>query len=413
MKITFLVSRFPEISEQFIINQVIGLIDAGVDVRVLSIHRPSDTKKHSTVEEYRLRDRTEYIGVPESFLLRAVLALPLALYLVFAAPRAFLRCFDRRYTTGTLSLKLLFLLARLRGKKINLLHTHFGPNGILGAYLKDVGIAEKLVATFHGADINKYPKKHGRNAYARLFAAADLLTANTNFTKGRITDHGCPAGKIEILPVGLVMRDFIVPKQSLSSGTPPVILTVGRLVEKKGHRYALEAAAMLKARGIVFRYIIAGDGPLRRELEGITADLGLRDRVEFTGLMNNEEIKDLYGKGAVFVLPSVTAADGDMEGQGLVLQEAQAIGLPVVTTLHNGIPDGVLDGRSGYLVPEKDPNALADKIEKLLNDRELREKMGREGRLFVEKNYDIPLLTVRLLDAYRCYGLLKGSHSPA
>ena len=108
----------------------------------------------------------------------------------------------------------------------------------------------------------------------------------------------------------------------------------------------------------------------------------------------------LYSGATVFCLPSVTAASGDMEGQGLVLQEAQACGIPVVSTLHNGIPDGVLDGISGFLVPEKDPRSLADRIASILSDPALGARMGSAGREFALSKYDIAGLTARLLGFY-------------
>ena len=128
--------------------------------------------------------------------------------------------------------------------------------------------------------------------------------------------------------------------------------------------------------------------------------------VKFLGAVEQNEVLNLYQKAHIFILPSVTASNGDREGQALVLQEAQATGLPVVSTLHNGIPEGVLDGKSGFLVPERDVNALAERLNYLIEHPELWPKMGFAGRKFVEEKYDIKKLTQQLVEIYQ--NLIKG-----
>jgi colanic acid/amylovoran biosynthesis glycosyltransferase len=198
--------------------------------------------------------------------------------------------------------------------------------------------------------------------------------------------------------VGLRMEEH--PLVAPDGRRPRTVLTVGRLVEKKGHQYAIEAFARAHSAFPDAEYLIVGDGSLRRELEELSRSLGLGDSVRFLGAKRDRDVAALYSRATLFVLASVTAKDGDMEGQGLVLQEAQASGLPVISTLHNGIPDGVLDGVSGFLVPERDVGALADRMIELLGDAEERERMGRAGRAFVAGKYDAPILTRQLLELY-------------
>jgi colanic acid/amylovoran biosynthesis glycosyltransferase len=111
-------------------------------------------------------------------------------------------------------------------------------------------------------------------------------------------------------------------------------------------------------------------------------------------------LRKLFQEADIFVLTSVKATDGDMEGQGLVLQEAQAVGLPVLSTLHNGIPEGVIDGKSGFLVPERDVDALTERLQYLIEHPELWPEMGRCGRKFVEVKYDIKMLNSKLVRIY-------------
>ena len=153
---------------------------------------------------------------------------------------------------------------------------------------------------------------------------------------------------------------------------------------------------------------IAGEGFLRNELEKLAEDLHIKRYVKFLGAVEQKEVLKLYQQAHIFVLPSVTASNGDKEGQALVIQEAQAMGLPIVSTLHNGIPEGVLDGKSGFLVPERDVDALTEKLEYLIEHPEIWPDIGQYGRKFVEERYDIHKLNQRLVEIYQ--NLIEGKY---
>jgi colanic acid/amylovoran biosynthesis glycosyltransferase len=200
--------------------------------------------------------------------------------------------------------------------------------------------------------------------------------------------------------VGLDIKkfSFVGRKSNLTDGIK--VLTVGRLVEKKGLVYSIKAVAKVLKTYPNLQYQIVGDGTLKRQLHALIIRLGIEDKVKLLGWMNQDEVRELYEKAHIFVLPSVTARNGDQEGQGLVLQEAEAMGLPVISTLHNGIPEGVLDGQSGFLVGERDVDALANKLQYLIEHPEIWLEMGLAGRKFVEKHYDIEKLNDRLVEIY-------------
>ena len=170
----------------------------------------------------------------------------------------------------------------------------------------------------------------------------------------------------------------------------------------------IRALPLIAARYPDARYLIAGDGHLADRLRALAEELGVSSNVHFLGRLGSVEVRKLYARAAAFVLPSVTAPDGDMEGQGLVLQEAQFCGVPVVSTLHNGIPDGVLDGESGYLVPEGDSRALADAVLRLFDDPVAAERMGRAGHAFVAARYDVHALAKELVSWYKEITLHEG-----
>jgi colanic acid/amylovoran biosynthesis glycosyltransferase len=202
--------------------------------------------------------------------------------------------------------------------------------------------------------------------------------------------------------VGLFVHDYDNDKNDKKTETiPDSVLTVGRLEEKKGYRYALEAIAIVKETIPSIQYYIIGEGTLRAELVRYAEELGVSDCCHFLGAQDADTVRAYYQTRAAFMLASVTAANGDMEGQALVLQEAQASGLPVVSTLHNGIPEGVIPDETGFLVPEKDSAALAEKLIVLLRDAPLRERMGEAGRRFIAGKYDMARVVARLHDLYR------------
>jgi colanic acid/amylovoran biosynthesis glycosyltransferase len=151
----------------------------------------------------------------------------------------------------------------------------------------------------------------------------------------------------------------------------------------------------------VIEYQIAGDGPLRNDLENLIDDLNVNDHVRLLGWKRQEEIVELMKGASILLAPSVTGKDGDQEGIPVTLMESLAQGLPVLSTQHSGIPELVQDGKSGFLVPERDVDALAERLEYLVKHPELWPAMGRAGRDYVERHYDISKLNDQLAQLYQ------------
>jgi colanic acid/amylovoran biosynthesis glycosyltransferase len=400
MKIAFVVGKFPVLSETFIFNQIIGLIEQGHDVDIYSKIKPNYEKTHQDVEKYHLLNRTFYLTMPQNRIKRLIKAFYLFGINIHKGPICILSTLNiLKYGRAVISLHYFYLVLPFLGKRYDIVHCHFGPNGNLGIRLRKLGAIEcKIITSFHGYDVNEI---NSRQYYTELFKNGDAFTVNTEFTKRRILSLGAPNDRVNILPVGLEIEKYEYKKRVTSDRSVKVV-TVARLVEKKGIQYSIKAVAnviMRKPRRNI-HYNIAGDGPLRDELESLITELNMGDKIKLLGWLDQDEIRELYRKADIFVLSSVTAKNGDKEGQGLVLQEAQAVGLPVISTLHNGIPEGVLDGKTGFLVPEKDVETLADRIAYLIENPEDRIRMGRAGRKFVQQNYDIKKLNQRLLSIY-------------
>lgn len=295
-------------------------------------------------------------------------------------------------------------LRLLQGHRPSLIHAHFGIEGVYALPLaRRLGIP--LVTTFHGFDATlanwvllgspawaQYPML--RRTLAR---EGDLFICASSFIRERLLAMGFPEARTHTLYIGVDCRT-IRPRDHAEE--VPVILHVARLVEVKGTRYLLRAFAIVARRREGIKLVIIGDGPLGRSLRSLAASLGVKDRVQFLGALCHADVLAWMRKAAMLVLPGVHTATGRVEGLGLVLLEAAATGVPVIGCGVGGIPEGVIDGRTGYLVPERDPDALALRIGELLDRPAMRHRMGAEGRAFVERCFDIERQTARLETLY-------------
>lgn len=283
---------------------------------------------------------------------------------------------------------------------LDVVHAHFAPEGQAIAWLKQHGLLHApLVVSVHGFDITR-PLSSGKRPYGRLFRYADRIVVTTEFMMQQTLSLGCPSQKLRRNLIGLPLADFPFRPRTWRPGEVLRLLTVSRLVEKKGIRYAIEAIAKLRRRGLQVSYTVMGHGPLYRQLSKLAADLGISDAITFMGAASRAEVIAQMNLAHLFVFPSCTAADGDQEGQGMAALEAQACGIPVVASRHGGIPEIVLDGRTGLLVPEKDASAIASAIESLLARVDQWPNIGAQGRAFVASAFTLEQHTDRTLGIY-------------
>jgi len=428
LRIAVFTGIFPVVSETFILRQITGLLDQGHEVDVYADCKPdAGAPVHPEVAKYRLGERTTYMDMPPETapyempvwpitgrtwppgsatsthnLTRLVRAFPRICRCFITAPRLTCQAFSQsEYRYQAASLSAIYRLAKLcsQSKHYDALHAHFGPVGNSFRFAKQLWGAPLLVS-FHGYDFSAAPLKEGADMYARLFETADVITINSEFTREQVRKLGCPPAKLHKLPVGLDPDEFPFQERSVKPGEPVRILTIGRLVKKKGHEFSLRAFAEARQKHPHLHYDIVGDGPLRSTLENLVDQLGVREHVSFCGASDGAEVRRRIAASHLFVLASVNV-DGDQEGQGLVLQEAQAAGLPVLATLHGAFPEGIVPGQSGFLVPECDVDSLAERLNFLIEHPELWPAMGRQGRSFVEQHFDIRKLNLQLVDLYQ------------
>ena len=308
----------------------------------------------------------------------------------------------------------LFLLTRFpilfkqleRLGKLALIHAHFGPDGVYA-----MAIAEKLkipfLVTFHGYDITISRTgiwRTGKLLYYQLIfheeelkRKASAFIAVSQFIRSKLIEKGYPEEKIIQHYIGVNTEKF---SPSSKGSDERYVLCVGRHIQKKGIDTLLRAFAQVARKHPSVSLIQVGTGPMTAELQALATVLGINNRVRFLGAQPHEEVLKLMRGAEIFALPSQTAKDGNCEGLPIVLNEASACGIPVVSTWHSGIPEAVLDGETGFLVPERDDSALAEKLDTLLSDRALGKKMGQLGRLFVCEVFDIRKQTVKLEAIY-------------
>ncbi|EIQ0690017.1 colanic acid biosynthesis glycosyltransferase WcaL [Escherichia coli] len=364
MKVGFFLLKFPLSSETFVLNQITAFIDMGFEVEIVALQKGDTENTHAAWTKYNLAARTRWLqDEPTGKVAK----------LRHRASQT-LRGIHRKNTWQALNLKRYgaesrnLILSAICGQVVAPLHAdvfiaHFGPAGVTAAKLRELGVIRGKIATiFHGIDISsREVLNHYTPEYQQLFRRGDLMLPISDLWAGRLQKMGCPREKIAVSRMGVDMTRFS-PRPVKAPATPLEIISVARLTEKKGLHVAIEACRQLKEQGVAFRYRILGIGPWERRLRTLIEQYQLEDVVEMPGFKPSHEVKAILDDADVFLLPSVTGADGDMEGIPVALMEAMAVGIPVVSTLHSGIPELVEADKSGWLVPENDARALAQRL---------------------------------------------------
>ncbi|MDB5393121.1 MAG: glycosyl transferase [Rhodospirillales bacterium] len=285
-----------------------------------------------------------------------------------------------------------------------LIHAHFGVEGVYALPLaKRLGVP--LVTTFHGFDATlstaallSSPAWANYPLFRRQLARqGDLFLCASAFIRDRVLGMGFPDARTRIHYIGVDCQAIQPRDPGEETST---ILHVARLVEVKGTQYLIRAFDQLARRSANVELAIIGDGPLKRSLQALVKSLGLGHRVRFLGALPHAQVLAWMRKAAMLVLPSVRTSTGRVEGLGMVMLEAAATGVPVVGSRIGGIPEGIIDGQTGFLAPEKAPDALARRMGDLLDDSAMRLQMGSQARALVEERFDIRRQTEMLEGFY-------------
>lgn len=371
MRVGFVVGRFPSLSETFVISQMAGLKRRGFDVDVVCNGVAKDDRIDRRKEPLAtLMANTRDWWGPASVLRAAVPRLP-----------AMVRDKVSTALDATFARHL---------NACDVIVAHFGHNGARVARLKKWNVLKPPVVTiFHGYDVGVPIRESGFARYYDLFDHGALHLTVNDFFRRVLVEAGAPEARVAVHHMGIDARAIPYRWQSWRN-TPLELISVCRLTEKKGVEFALRALALLAASdpAIDWRYTVIGDGPLRGDLEELAAELGMADRVSFLGSLAHDDVKSWLRRSHAFVLPSVAASSGDIEGIPVALMEAMAAGLTVVSTHHSGIPELIEDRKTGFLAPERDIETLAARLAWVATNPEACEAVTQAARRKVETDFN-------------------------
>jgi len=300
------------------------------------------------------------------------------------------------------------ILAR---ERVRVIHAHFGPTACALFELKRrTGLP--LVTSFYSYDASMTPVlAEFRDRYRQLFEVGDVFLVEGPAMKKKLESLGCPSSKLEIQRIGIDPKEYRFTVREDPGRAPLRLLQCGRMVPKKGYRTALGALAEARRHDGRLELRIIGDGPDRPQLEERIRELDLQEAVTLLGACPREVFREELDRAHLYLQPSVKASDGDSEGGApTALLEAQAVGLPILTTRHDDIPQVVREGRSALLADEEDVGGLAANITLLAAEPLRWASMGRAGRAHIEARHDVRELAV---DPEIMYATLDRGAGPA
>ena len=403
IRLAYVMSRFPKITETFILYEIVELERRGIPVEVFPLLREQQPVVNP--EARPLVDRAHYQPLVSPAILAANAAR------IVGSPRSYASTWSEmlRGTWGNSNFFLgalayfpmtVHFAREMQRLGVTHIHAHFANHPALVALAAHRMTGIPFSFTAHGSDI------HVRQKFLdRKIEAASFVVTISDYNKRFMVEHcqGRHEEKIHVVRCG-VDAEVFRPSSTRTEGARYRIVCVASYEEVKGHRYLLDACARLRERGVDFVCDLVGDGPLQQDVAARVESAGLGSHVVMHGTMPRERVAAMMREADVVVLPSVFTARGDREGIPVVLMEAMAVGLPVVASRISGIPELVLDGRTGLLVEPTDSDGLARALEKICQDPALARSMGEAGRRHVLKEFDLQKNTEQLIELFREVG---------
>lgn len=283
-----------------------------------------------------------------------------------------------------------FFVEQARKHKPDVIHAHFGNIGYKAIPLsKKLGVP--LVTTFYGYEASSLAKKKKyQNRFRELFQKGNLFLAEGNYLRNTLIELGCPQEKAKVFHLGVEVENYPFRERTIDESKPIKLLFAARLTEKKGAVYALKAFYEAKKKIPQLKLKMIGNGPDKELVNETISKLSLENDIEMQGYITYKDfIKELIDAD-IFIQPSVTASDGNTEGGSPVsLIDAQATGIPIISSFHADIPEVVIHKKTGLLAPERDYMTLAENIITLVETPGLMTEYGRQGRAHIEENYNV------------------------
>lgn len=408
-RLALIVPVFPQHSETFIVSKFVGLVDRGWDVHIVCqrINSQAWAQFPSLKADPDLKRRVHPTWPHQPRWLAALLLIPGVFWCFATSPRSTLHYLLRGWAQFGWGVIRHFYadlpIIRLNPK---ILHFEFGALAVGRTYLKDL-LGVKLSVSFRGYDLN-FSGLDQPGYYAEVWQNADACHFLGQDLWQRALRRGCPADLPHaMIPPALDISAFPAPQPvrpgPLGSPQQPLrILSVGRLHWKKGYDYTLQAVKELAAQDVHCIYRIIGAGEYQAALAFARYEMEMGDYVEFCGSLPQSQVIDHYLWADVFLHGAVS------EGFCNAVLEAQAMGLPVVSTDADGLPENIADGETGFIVPRRNPDTMAEKLALLAQDSPLRQQMGTAGRKRVEQHFQL----VEQLNAFELFYLKRLEISP-
>jgi len=398
-RVAFVLKGYPRLSETFIAQEIADLERRGLEILIVSLRHPTDKRRHPVHEEIR----APVLYLPEYLLLEPLRVLRAWLRVrkkstYIAARSLWLRDFMRDPTANRMRRfgQALVLADELPGDVRNL-HAHFLHTPASVARYAALMLGLHWTGSAHAKDIWTTPEWEKREK----LASCDWLVTCTASNQAHLAALA-PKGRVELVYHGLDLSRFAFqgtsdanPRDGSDADRPVIILSVGRLVEKKGTDVLLRALAQLPPE-LHWRMVHVGGGPLEKRLAALARDLGIAARIEWRGACTQTELLADYRAADLFALASRVARDGDRDGLPNVLVEAQSQGLACVATRMSGIPELIDDGSTGTLVAPEAPGELALALAALIADPARRRALGEAGRRRVAGNFSLDANIARL-----------------
>jgi colanic acid/amylovoran biosynthesis glycosyltransferase len=382
--------NFPVRSETFVLNHALGLMNRGFKVSVVSCG-PGLGYGEAELAEI---DAAGILRVNVEVLPKTRCGKLLKLFCsVVRYPRML------RYVTGSWpwsSMELFHahdVMESLQKIDPNAYHVHFGA--VAGPLLK-LGLAGNVVVTWHGYDSDVIPGIRGYEMYREMFRSNIRHTVNSKFLSDRLVELGVVEEQVSVVPMGVDCDRFSGSVKRWNGASPLKIVSVGRLSEVKGHRYLVQSVSELLDEGCALELRILGAGDCREDLDAQIGFTAHRSKISLLGECSSHEVRSMLEESHIFALTGVSAANGQIETQGVVFAEAQAMGLPVIASRIGGIPGSMVDGETGILCNPKDVSSIKEAIRFFLCNPNEIAAFGHAGRAFVQKFFSCD----RTLDAF-------------
>lgn len=403
--VAYIMKRYPRLTETFILNEIRAMERLGADLHIFSLLPPEPPPHHPMVDEVRapvtalpMAGKGDWIRLVrahgatiQAAPLRYAGAFVRALWWSVQSPTPI--SVWKQFVRGG------FVATSCRAAGVRHIHAHFANAPTAVARFASLMSGIPFSFTAHAKDLYLTPKR----VIMRRSRAASFVATCTRYNADYLRDllGVDQAHKINLVYHGIDLAHFSSRRADRAPGTP-LILSVGRLVPKKGHDDLIEACAILRDAGHRFRCMIVGAGPLRAELAALIGRHDLAELVTLRGAMTHADLIGLYRDATLFALAPRIAEDGDRDGIPNVIAEAMAIGVPVVSTAVSGIPEVVRDGETGLLVPPRDAPALARALGTLLADPDLAATFASAARDLLERAFDLWTTTATLHGLMGC-----------